>query len=253
MERLRSPLQGIWNIVRFNRHLYLLAGASVMLLVLSADYMPERYSSVATVGAGALSAAILLSLIISLYVYDLSGFYALRWLDGIPVAQQGIVANIHAGFDETSMLLRQKYPDTDLRVFDFYDPDKHTERSIKRARAVSDHSPGMSITTRNIPLADHSAQTIFMIFAAHEIRNDDERTQFFLELNRSLKNSGKVIVTEHIRDFRNVLAYNIGAFHFLPRSVWSRTFSDAGFFIASERRHTPFVTTFILEKRGAES
>ncbi len=38
---------------------------------------------------------------------------------------------------------------------------------------------------------------------------------FFNELNRVLKPNGQIVVTEHLRDLNNFLAYNIGFFHFL--------------------------------------
>ncbi len=90
------------------------------------------------------------------------------------------LVNINAGFDETSLLLKEKYPDSDLIVFDFYDPVKHTEISIERARKAYPQFPGTTkISTNNIPLKDNSADYIFLLLAAHEIRNDEERIDVF--------------------------------------------------------------------------
>lgn len=97
---------------------------------------------------------------------------------------------------------------------------------------------------------DNFADNIFVIFAAHEIRDAAERVSFFRELHRSSNSSGKIVVTEHLRDAPNFLAYSIGVFHFLPRSAWCETFRNSGLEICNEVKITPFITTFVLEKNG---
>src|SRR5439155_13733602 len=116
----------------------------------------------------------------------------------------------------------------EMIVFDFYDPAKHTEASIRRARKAFPPFPGtLSISTGHIPLENCSAGKIFAILSAHEIRNAEERNAFFCELNRMLSASGRIVVVEHLRDSANYLAYNIGAFHFHSRSAWQSTFQAA--------------------------
>ena len=83
--------------------------------------------------------------------------------------------------------------------------------------------------------------------AAHEIRDRGERIGFFRGLRRVLRPHGRVIVTEHLRDFANIIAYSVGAWHFHPRGEWLATFDAAGFRVAREFRNNPFITTFILE------
>ncbi|MES2649184.1 MAG: hypothetical protein V4717_20065 [Bacteroidota bacterium] len=51
----------------------------------------------------------------------------MNWLNGIVVKKGDTIINVHAGFDETSSLLAARYPAAFLKVFDFYDPLKHTE------------------------------------------------------------------------------------------------------------------------------
>ncbi len=206
--------------------------------------------SCAAVACLLLIGATLLSLLVSFYVYDLSGLYRLDWSGKCRAAAR--IVNIHAGFDETSILLKEKFPGCELIIFDFYDPAKHTEASIRRARKACPPFPGTrSISSTNIPLEDDSVDKIFVILAAHEIRDDDERVAFFRALRRSLKPTGQIVVTEHLRDLPNFLAYTIGCFHFLPARSWTRTFHRARLKIASENKTTPFITTFILEKNGS--
>ena len=87
-----------------------------------------------------------------------------------------------------------------------------------------------------------------MLFRSHEIRNDNERVVFFNELSRILKPEGQILVTEHLRDYSNFLAYNIGFLHFLSKSSWNKTFSKANLKIKNEQKITPFITVFTLEK-----
>ncbi len=254
MDQIRTPYQGLWNVIRFNWHFYLLSCFSIPLLLSLSYYLPELYRVCIGVLCLLVMFSTMLSLIVTYYVYDLSELYRLTWLDGITIASQTIIINIHAGFDETSILIKAKYPDSDLKVFDFYDPAKHTEISIKRARkSVPPYINTMQVPTSHIPVVDNEADLIFVILSAHEIRDQNERNVFFAELKRIINPTGKIIVTEHLRDLPNFIAYNIGSFHFIPKSAWLTTFEDNQLYISREIRITPFITTFILEKHGTST
>jgi hypothetical protein len=164
------------------------------------------------------------------------------------------IVNIHAGFDETSQLLRSRYPEASLMVLDFYDPAKHTEVSIERARRAYAPYPGtVTIDTEHVPLTTGNADIIYLLFAAHEIRNAAERIGFFRQLRNALHRNGKIIVTEHLRDPANFIAYNFGFFHFHAGGTWKRTFDEAGLDVEEMFKITPFITTFILRKNGSAS
>lgn len=254
MESLRTPFQGIYNIIRFNWHFYALSLALVGILLMSGSFLGSGFLSLSLLVSALILLPLLSSLIISYYIYDCSGLYALDWLEPIRLAPDARLINIHAGFDETSELLQQRFPKAALSVLDFYDPLKHTEVSIKRARKAYPPFPGTQvITTSQLPFADNSADAIFLIFAAHEIRNEQERLVFFNELRRTLKPGGKIVITEHLRDFPNFMAYTIGFFHFQPMATWQSAFKGSGLHIDNTFRLTPFIHTFILQKHGASS
>ena len=247
---MRGPFQGVINVVRFNWHFYILAGVLVLLFVAAGNYsnLPSLYVYAACL---IVIMPALVSLFVTYYVYDRSNLYKFDWLDDLDISKTGRFLNINAGFDETSILLSSKYPGSTLCAFDFYDAGKHTEVSIKRARkAYGRFGDTARISTSNLPVQDNFADNIFVIFAAHEIRDAGERVCFFRELHRSSNSSGKIIVTEHLRDASNFLAYSIGFVHFLSRSAWCETFGDAGLEICNEIKITPFITTFVLEKNG---
>lgn len=248
--KIRGPLEGVGNIIRFNWHLYLFAACVIITLFLI------RYQYGVAGGAAAIMAVIaliatLVSLIISAYVYDFSGLYKLSWLNGFSINQGERIINIHAGFDETSALLKQKFPQAKLFVADFYDPLKHTEISIRRARKAYPAFPGTkAVSTTHLPILSNSADKIFALLSAHEIRDDAERIAFFEELHRVIKPQGKVFVVEHVRDTANFIAYNMGFFHFHSKAVWMKTFRSAGFELSGSIKVTPFITAFILTKNG---
>jgi SAM-dependent methyltransferase len=249
MEKMRKPFQGVGNIIRFNWHFYVLSLSSILFILILANYFNEPYRPYLFLFCFLIFLPIFISLCISYYVYDVSQLYSLNWID---VDNEKInIININAGFDETSILLKEKFPVAELAVLDFYDQTKHTEVSIKRARVAYPPYPNtISVTTNLFPFEDNSTDKIFVIFAAHEIRDKEERVAFFKELQRILKPTGQIIVTEHLRDVPNFLAYNIGFLHFYSHQTWLNTFLAANLNLQKEQKTTSFISTFTLTKNG---
>ncbi|MEH0153107.1 class I SAM-dependent methyltransferase [Limibacter armeniacum] len=251
MEQVRKPFQGTWNIIRFNWHFYVIA----IIILIGLQILKSQSEIVAPHYLQTISLLVISSIVISLfvssYIYDFSDLYKLNWLNTLDQDKSLNIINIHAGFDETSLLLKQKFQQANLTVFDFYDPLKHTEISIKRARKVySPYEGTQTVMTTDLPLAEKSIDQVFTLLSAHEIRNKKERVRFFRELYRALKPDGKITVTEHLQDTANFLAYNIGFLHFHSRKTWLDTFRAAGLEVVEEFKITPFITTFILQKYG---
>ena len=251
MEKIRKPFQGVWNIVRFNWHFYVLSFGVLLLLLLFSNYTNSTFRPYLFIVGLLIFLPTFISLSVSYYVYDLSGLYNLNWVTDFIDTERNTIVNINAGFDETSILLKNKFPNSELLVFDFYDPKKHTEVSIKRARKAYALFPSTkSVTTTNLPTLDNSADKIFVIFAAHEIRNEQERIEFFKELKRVLKPAGQIFITEHLRDIPNFLAYNIGFLHFYSKQTWLDIFELTGLTLKKEQKITAFISTFTLTKYG---
>ncbi len=246
---MRKPFQGVWNIVRFNWHFYILALLFFIITLSFLIFIKTPFDVYLSVLGILIFLSTFISLAVSYYVYDFSGLYELNWVENSNKHYE--IVNINSGFDETSHLLKNKFPNAKLSVLDFYDPKKHTEISIKRARKAYPLFPNTkSVTTNNLALADNEADLIFLTFAAHEIRNEQERIIFFKELKRILKPSGQIIVSEHLRDTTNFLAYNIGFLHFYSRKTWYKTFETANFVVKKEEKLTPFISKFMLTKYG---
>lgn len=251
---MRKPGQGITNIIRFNWHFYVGALGAISFLLLVNAFVTSPLSSFILLIIGMASASIMVSLAVSYYVYDCSGLYTLDWLKEISVPAGARLVNIHAGFDETSALLAHRYPSALLQVLDFYNPEQHTEVSIKRARKAYPSYPGTRvITTTDLSLQPRSIDVAFVLLSAHEIRNRAERIRFFKELAKSLKEEGAIVVLEHLRDFPNFLAYTVGFLHFFSQKEWHTTFEGAGLCIAKQKRINPFITAYILHPNGTAS
>jgi len=255
MERIRrTAFQGLKNIIRFNWHFYIIAVVVIIGLLIVQPLIPDAFTGYVFPIVLLILLSTILSLAVSCYVYDYAGLYTLDWLNFLPVAADHRLANIHAGFDETSMLLSEKYPGRNMVVLDFYNPEKHTEISIERARKAYPAFPGTEvINTSTVPLHPGSVDIIFVLLSAHEIRDREERCIFFNELHKSLNSGGKIIVLEHLRDVANFLAYNIGWLHFFSRKEWIYTFNSANLTLDKEVKVTPFLSAFILQKHGTTS
>lgn len=246
MEQTRRPFQGVLNILSFNRHFYVWGIAVLAVLSLSWYWIDWPQTLFWIVITGFLY-GLIMPLIVSAYVYDFSGYYKFRWLNNPITSDEkvNIAININAGFDETSFIINDRFPGADLKVFDFYDPRHHTEVAIKRARKVSLVYPGMQqIASDKLPLADHSADIIFLLSAVHEIRSHEEKVSFFRECYRVCRPGGKLIVVEHLRDIPNFLAFTIGFTHFFSRNTWKDAMTKAGFNSIHETKFTPFMSIF---------
>ena len=255
MERInRKPFQGISNIIRFNWHYYIIAFILIAVLTIANRFLPASIQIITTILLSLTALSIIVSLAVSWYIYDHSDLYTLNWLNDFNIGSNKQLININAGFDEISSLLKEKYPDSNLLVFDFYDPAKHTEISIERARKAYPPFTGTTIiSTDNIPLKANSVDYIFLLLAAHEIRNDDERISFLKQLYAILSPAGKIIVVEHQRDMYNFMAYNFGFLHFFSEKTWKQTFVNATLSLESEFKITPFISVFVLTKNGTAS
>ncbi|MBC6994330.1 class I SAM-dependent methyltransferase [Neolewinella lacunae] len=247
METLRRHGQGVRNIVRFNWHFYLLALLGIAGGLAFGHWLGGGWTTLAWAIALVLLSTIVVSLLVSWYVYDLSGLYALDWLDGLGIPAAGIILNVHAGFDETSALLARKFPAATIQVLDFYDPAVHTEVSIRRARRAYPPYPGtVAVRSGNLPLPTASVGAVLVLLSAHEIRQPEERVLFFRELRRVAAPGAPLLVLEHRRDLANALAYTFGVFHFLAPSAWQETFRGAGLKVKHSRQLFTFLHLYQL-------
>ena len=256
MEKIikRKPFQGVFNIVRFNWHLYFLAIILLVCSILFSIYAVPNTRLFLKITSVLIFYSVFISLFVSYYIYDFKDFYSLKWIEFIDVENPKNIININAGFDETSAIIENKFQNGNLKVLDFYDSNFNTEISIERARkAYPAHKNTKIVNFSKLSINDNSSDLIFLIFAAHEIRKSKDRIIFLKELNRILENNGKIILVEHLRDLPNFFAFNIGFFHFYSKKTWINDIEKANLKIIKEQKLTFFTSLFILEKNGNPS
>ena len=246
MEVKRKKFQGVLNILSFNRHFYIY-GLGILALIIASHILYNWSTFLFCIIVSAFIYGLIMPLIVSAYVYDFSGYYNFNWLKKLNIKDSNTkqLININAGFDETSFIIKSHFPKSDLKVFDFYNAEQHTEPAIIRARKVSLVYPEtQQIKSDIIPLKDKSADIIFLLSTAHEMRSHQEKVIFLKECHRLCKPNGQIIMVEHLRDFPNFLAFSIGFTHFFSKNTWKKAFTSAGFKTFKEAKFTPFMSVF---------
>lgn len=246
MEIKRKKFQGVLNILSFNRHFYVYG--FIVLTLLIASFLLFNWSNLLLwiVIIGFLY-GLLMPLVVSAYVYDFSGYYDFKWLKKLDLidSEENLILNINAGFDETSFIIKNHFLKSDLKVFDFYNAEKHTEPAIIRARKVSLVYPNtQQIISNSFSLQDNSVDLIFLLSAAHEIRSQKEKIEFLKECHRVCKPDANIVMIEHLRDVPNFIAFTIGFTHFFSKRTWQNAFTAAGFTTFTEQKFTPFMSIF---------
>ncbi|KNB60238.1 class I SAM-dependent methyltransferase [Chryseobacterium sp. Hurlbut01] len=249
MEIKRKKFQGVLNILSFNRHFYIFGIAVLAIIVISHQIF--RWSDIMFwIIIISFLYGLIMPLLVSAYVYDFSGYYNFKWLKKCKIDESEVkqILNINAGFDETSFIIKNNFPNADLNVFDFYDAERHTEPAIVRARKVSLVYPNtQQMKSNSMEISDHSVDLIFLLSAVHEIRLNEEKIQFLKECHRVCKPNGKVIMVEHLRDLPNFFAFSVGFTHFFSRKTWKNAFKNSGFTTFEEVKFTPFMSIFICK------
>ncbi len=251
VRQMRGHWEGVTNVVRFNWHFYAIALGALLAaaFMLCLPVLPLLIKTVIGTGAGLAFFYMIISLAVSHFIYDRSDLYRFQWLKEANLPETGHFVNIHSGFDETSLLLKQQFPKATWSILDFYDPALHTEVSIARARRYRPTLPEtLAIDANHWVLGSESVDAIFGVLVVHEIRSHENRVTFFLEAHRVLKHKGTLVLVEHLRNHANFLAYGPGFLHFFSRQAWQIAFSMGGFRSMKEFFITPFIRVFILKK-----
>lgn len=245
----RTPFQGVITIARFNWPFYL--GAVLVVIASAAGLFSSSDVGLKFGYVMALLCSgyfLVGSLGVSHLVYDRSELYRWSWLHGVLTgakSRRGFFC--HSGFDDASAGLRERFDDVHWDILDHYDEKRMTEPSIRRARAMFPPGPGTVASPYGAwPMRSELADVIIGFLAIHEFRTEKERTAWFCEAKRCLRNGGRIVLVEHARDLANFLAFGPGFFHFHSPSSWRRCWEAAGLRMGEQFRVTPFVRVFVL-------
>ena len=174
----------------------------------------------------------------SWYVYDLRLVY--RMIAADRSEEAGDWAVVHVGLDDISADVAAVVGRAPVAVFDISHgmPPMTAKKRVKAPLAATPARP------EALPIDDAALDTVFVGFAAHEVRSSDQSASLFHELNRVIRPSGRVIIIEHVIDAANVVAFGPGALHFRSPAFWRNKAESVGLRVIDESRLTPFVRRF---------
>jgi SAM-dependent methyltransferase len=248
----RSSFQGVWQILRFNYPMFVVAGALAPAgwIVLACVTVPWAiaYPLAALLSLGIFWAASTLA--VSHLMYDRYPLFAFQWIPAPLPDRIHFWVNIHAGFDQTTLQLRKAFAGTCGVAVDLFTPEVMTERSIHRARRSLPRVPGtVQASFDNLPMPAASVDSVFLIFAAHELRSHEQRSALFREAARILALGGTLVLVEHLRGLPNLLAFGPGVFHFFSQKQWLHAAENISIHLVAQVPLTPFATAFIWRKQ----
>lgn len=242
--RDRSSFAGMLGIIRYNWPFY--AGA-ISVVIIWALFLTDPFWQ-----SGLLVLLFPLwflvgSSLVSHWVYDRSPLYRWQWLG--PVIDPGQVDEALicvAGFDEVSADLARAYPGIQFQVLDHYDRKVMTEPSIHRARRA--HPPGPeSLTGPGHKWPQVRTDLVIAPLSIHEFRLPIERTAWFRQARRALREGGRIVLVEHGRDLANFIAFGPGFLHFHSFATWEKAWTEAGLSLERHFKITPFVQIIVLQ------
>jgi hypothetical protein len=246
---MRGPWQGVTQILQFNWRMYAATAASAGLAASAWPLLPAAGHELLLIVVAPAMFWMVASLAVSHYVYDRFPLYDLHWMERALGHAPRRWINIHAGWDETSDLLRTIFPDAVGEAVDLFDPRVMTEPSIRQARRASRTAvPTTPARYDALPFESGTVDAAFVIFAAHELRRREQRAKFFKEVARVLSAGGECLLIEHARDRWNFLAFGPGFLHFFPQREWRLAARQAGLEVSNELAMTRFVHVFVLRR-----
>lgn len=184
------------------------------------------------------------SVFFSYLIYDRSDLYKFSVIKKY-IRPHDTLFNLYSGYSEGGHRLNEAVAANIVNI-DFFDKATAVTGSIRIATA-------RSLPLKNIPVSfDHwedtgNAGMILFMQSLHELRSIDQKTACLKEAKSHLLTAGKIIVAEHLCDWKNFMIYGPGAFHFFGQKHWLTCFSNASLKVAEEIRVTPFIKFFILE------
>lgn len=236
------------DVLRFNAAMPVLAVLAVVVgVVVAVSPVPDLVRVVGAAGALVALYLLVASTLVTFLVFERSGLTRYAWLPDFLGGPPARWVNVTTGFDDTTGTLARLWPDSSMLAVDWFDPSVDHEAALLRARAIR---PPVRIAVRpgdSLPVADASVDAVFLLLAAHEVRDQHGRTTLFSDIARILEPGGRLVIVEHARDLANGLAFGPGVLHFHPPTVWRLAGTQAGLRLIDEARRTPFVRVFVFE------
>lgn len=246
---VRKPYQGVLQILQFNWPQYAVAAVVISATLTLLPFVHSFWRAAMVLALIPATFWLLSSLVVSHYIYDRFPLYDLRWITRSLGKRPANWINIHCGLDETSDLLSTLFTDASGQVVKIYDPAIMTEGSIAKAQDCG--RPALPFTQGcydSLGVSADHFDAAFLFFAAHELRQHNQRVEMFREVKRVLLTNGDLFLIEHTRDLWNFIAFGPGFLHFFSDNAWQRAVNDAGLVVTASFPMTRFVRVYHLRK-----
>ncbi len=185
-----------------------------------------------------------ISLFASYYIYDHSPLYSFSWLRA-HLPNRAKLYNVIAGYAESGNFLQTAFPGNDITHLDFFEESITVTSSIQIAKG---HSENIKTDLISYKHWQHKGKADLIIFmqSLHELRTASQKTDCLLQAKQHLQKDGKIVVAEHLCDWKNLFIYGPGAFHFFGYRHYKKVFEKANLQIKESFTITPFVRVFIM-------
>jgi len=241
------PVRAI-DVIWFNWPTYL--GAILVIVVgiavLASPGVPAPLRVPVAIGIALTAWWLLASSLVSWWVYEGSGVTRWRWLGSVVTSPPSSWLNVTTGFDDTSEPLAVVFPDGGGTSIDVFDPHARHDGPALRARRTRPPRGLTAAPGGPLPAAAGSFDAVFLLMAAHEIRDGGNRRALLAETARVLRPTGRVVLVEHLRNLVNAIVFGPGVPHFLGRATWLADASAAGLRLVEDRSLTPFASRLVF-------
>lgn len=234
-----------------------LGAALFSLVTLSLSFiLPSPWSPLLLVSGGSLLGLTVMILVASYLVYDWGDFHEYdRLAELSKVGQANVVADITCGKFRGTRGLLPHISGGHYFLIDIYEATKMKDLALQRARQFE---PSLKTSRRlyrrtgqpgRLPLPHNWVDIIYCHCSLHELLDPADRQAIFADFARMLKPTGQLLIAEHDRDWRNMLAFGPGVLSFFTKATWEKHFAQAGLVVRQHERWRGLMNLWVVERR----
>jgi SAM-dependent methyltransferase len=253
-ERDARPVRA-GDVLWFNYPTYLASVAIMGIAAAALKYMRLPGTVRAGIGMGALVAAwwLAASTAVAMWVFQLSGVTRWAWLPSCFESPPSKWLNVTTGFDDTTPALTRLFGSAEGLSVDVFNSRSKRDGAILRARRSRPPTHPSIGLGQPLPVASGSRDAVFLLMAAHELRDTSTRRYLMAEVARALTPTGRVVMVEHPRTGINAAVFGPGVFHFYSRDTWLEDATASGLQLERELPLTRFAKAWTFVPRAGRA
>lgn len=222
-----------------------------------ASFLAAPWSALLLVSGVAALAFIISVPVVAYFVYDWGQFREYdRLFELGELAQANVVIDVTAGKLRGTRGLLSRVTQGHYFIVDIFDPAKMTDQALRRARELEPSLESdrriyrRSAKPNQLPIPHNWADVVYCSFSLHELQRAADRDAIFAEFTRILKPGGRLLIAEHGRDWRNLLAFGPGVISYFSAACWNRHIARAGLVVKHHERWRGLVHLWVAEKKS---